>query len=102
MQQIGFFVIINSAFIFGINALFHSGMILGQIGDRIRKFSKRVSKTEYFPNGWIDKPLVSCPACMASLYGTVGFFFTPIDIYLLPVYIIALAGLNDFLHDLRS
>jgi len=43
--------------IFGIHVLFRDNMILGNL------------IPDYFPK-WFVKPLVGCPACMASFWGS--------------------------------
>jgi len=57
----------------------------------------------YYP---IWKTIKGCVTCMASIWGTIGFSyaifldFRPLDwnlLYILPVYLLALAGLNRIL-----
>lgn len=41
------------------------------------------------------KPIIRCVVCMASIYGTLFYFlFTNRDLFLWPVFLGALAGLN--------
>lgn len=47
---------------------------------------------------WLTKPLYNCPPCMASIHSTyVYWFFMPFELhslYIYPIYILALSGLN--------
>lgn len=53
-------IVTCSLFIWGISALFNDGMLLGKLGDELEKMLPEV----------LLKPLISCPICMASVWGT--------------------------------
>lgn len=73
--------------------LFNEGMILGKPGEWMKL---RLPE-------WLHKPLFSCPACMSSIYGTIGYFVgVRGDVFLWPVYCICLCGLNYLLAKLTS
>jgi hypothetical protein len=42
----------------------------------------------------LNKPLFNCAPCMASIYGLPGFYYTDLEWYYYPVYVVALAGIN--------
>lgn len=89
-----------SFIIFGINAVFKPGYLLGRIGDKIRDFSQR-RNTKYFPYGWVHKITIDCPPCMAYYWGVAltwlfGYNFTPYTIF----HLIALSGLNYIINGL--
>lgn len=43
---------------------------------------------------YINKWLWDCPPCMATLYGTIAFFLVCLPLYLLPVFVLSVSGLN--------
>jgi len=49
--------------IFGIHVLFRDNMILGRL---------REETFDHLPT-WYTKPLIGCPACMASFWGTIYY-----------------------------
>lgn len=44
--------------------------------------------------GYFMKPIASCPACMASVHGILMAIWLQMSIQQLPVFLIALCGLN--------
>lgn len=48
---------------------------------------------------WITKPLAECPRCMVSAWGipAVLWTFPDLNLWLLPVYMLAAAGLQELL-----
>lgn len=58
-----------------------------------------VSKTSRVPIQWLHNPLIDCPACMASIYGTLFYWFVyPMVLESLawwPVYCLILCGINS-------
>lgn len=102
-------IVANSLFIHGFSACFADGMIFGGIAKWIEGWDKsgniQVKKRARIPK-WLQKPLYACPTCMASIWGTVGYFVGVIalqDVLPLswaviafwPVYVVCLAGLNS-------
>jgi hypothetical protein len=86
------YLIVNSMIVFGVYTLFHEDMVFGAIGDKIRSLG---DYTQEKYNIDVSKPLVSCPMCMASFWGTLFFFiFTGFTVVYLVPYLIALVGLN--------
>lgn len=76
---------INILVIYGVYAAFSEGMILYPLKVKL--------------NAWIGKrakPIYSCPICMSSVWGTIGFIFLNhfygVEWWYLPVYVLALAG----------
>jgi hypothetical protein len=46
----------------------------------------------------IAKPIIRCVVCMASVYGTLFYFiFTDRNLFVWPIFVIALAGLNHII-----
>lgn len=42
---------------------------------------------------WINKPLWTCPMCMASFHGVLFWlFFQPVTLLLLPIYVVCLSA----------
>jgi len=77
-------LILNCLVIFAVYTLMSEGMLLEKVGNWIRK-----TVGDY----WC-KPLICCPPCMASIHGT-WFYLAYIGLnWTLPVYVLALAGLN--------
>lgn len=76
-----------SLLIFGIWALFETGMILGWLGDALWK---------RWPEAF-SKPIFACPPCMSSVWGTGVWFLTGGDVFWWPYFCIALCGLNRIL-----
>jgi len=92
-------IIINSLFIFGVYSALQRGMILEKLGDLIDKLPE-----------FYRKPLMSCPICMSSVYGSPvywGFYllnqgniFIAIIIYI--CYTFTLAGMNYIITSLLT
>lgn len=81
-------LIFNSLFIFGLSTLFDENNLLEGLG-------KLIEKT--IGTFW-SKPIFLCPACMASVWGTIGFFtFSNLSFWHWPLYCICLCGLNVIL-----
>lgn len=93
--------VLSSFLIIGVHVLFSEGYIFGTIGDKIRNLSAKRSSVE-FPEGWIHKPLIGCPPCMASFWGIFCFWFygIPIFVWQLPFYIITLSGITYILYNI--
>lgn len=80
-------LLVGTAWIWGIKAITTHPFIFWRLANNI----------EHFGGKWICKPLFRCPVCMSSFQGTVLFAFSGLPIYLWPVYIIALAGIQFLL-----
>lgn len=52
-----------------------------------------------FPT-WLQKPLATCPRCMVSAWGTPAalLLFPDLNLWLLPVYMLAACGLQEMMH----
>ena len=52
-----------------------------------------------FPS-WLRKPLAACPRCMVSAWGIPAALlaFPDLNLWLLPVYILAACGLQEAIH----
>lgn len=84
---------ITSLFIFGVNCVFSDGFILGPIGNWMER---------KLPN-WLYLPLVGCPSCQSSIWGTLFFFvMNQFDFTLWPIFCISLCGLNTIVSKLIS
>ncbi len=79
-------IVILSLIIWGFAQLFDEGMILGSIGEKIAGLSPEVR--------WLLKPVILCPPCMASIWGTAASLILGYDIGQALVLIFATAGLN--------
>lgn len=73
----------------GIWTLFNKGMLLGWLGD---VYERRLPE-------WINKPLWSCPQCMASVHGTWIWFAWDGPVELWIPFCLALCGLNRIVSD---
>ena len=83
-------LIVNSLFIIGIHQSTKQGMILNFVTK---------NKLPY----WLKKPLYACPTCMASIHSYVYLVFyslTVDQLKFIPVYILALAGLNTLFNSI--
>lgn len=83
-----YYLFINSFIILSIYNLVQPGMLLGWA----EKYLKRLPK-------WVKNPLYDCPACMASIHSW-PFFYTDLELTFYPAYILALSGVNIFLHSI--
>jgi len=82
---------LSSFLIFGIHVLFRDNMILDQL---------RTNTFDHLPD-LITKPLIGCPACMASLWGT--FYYISFISNAWPEWImfcVMLSGLNWIINGL--
>jgi hypothetical protein len=93
MIQLLQLLIIASLWIWGVHVIFKPGEIFGSFGDIIRKLPK-----------WLVKPTIGCPACMASIHGTVAYLIGHsymheggFSVVLWFLFIICLAGLNHII-----
>ena len=97
-------LIINSLIIWGIYASLQEGFIFGKVGNWIRGNHMVDNEKKFFDDpftkdnlpSWIKKPLATCPICMASIYGTIGYLAL-YDNYTIITYIchiLAIAGLQ--------
>ena len=78
-------IIITSLYINGIFAVTSPGMIF----ERIHIYADQLRLPD-----WIKKPLFDCSVCMSSIHGLyMGFVFN-IELIMLPVFILAVCGLN--------
>ena len=77
-------LLIASLVCFGIWNAFAPGMIFGRLGDI---FERRLPQA-------LQKPLYSCPPCLASIYGSVMWFLLGGDTTLWIPFVIALSGFN--------
>lgn len=93
MTELIQYLLLNSLWIFGFSKLFDAGMIFSKIDV---EFSLWVSPKW----AWIQKPVYSCPPCMASIHGISGFFLSGLDVSHLPIYLISLIGLNTLLQSI--
>ncbi len=82
-------VLLNVLLIAGIWNLFGPGMLLHWLVPTLEKLPKE-----------FQKPLYACPACMASIYGSL-FFILVIkgDFCLLPLHCLAVSGATTLLFD---
>lgn len=72
-------------FVFGVSTLFSRGYIFGKYGDWLIRVIPE----------WISKPLIGCPPCMSSVYGTLAYlFFINGTLTGWVVFCICLCGLN--------
>ncbi len=93
-------LLLNSLIIWGFYYAFLPDMIFSSIADwfdtitieRIK--DDNVVETVYLLE-WLEKPLFSCPYCMASLHSYL-FFTLDLPIYFWPFYILALCGFNGW------
>lgn len=81
--------IFTSLFIFGLHAITRAGQLLAPVHDFL---------LPVLGEKWI-KPVINCPKCMPSVWGTVSFFalwFSGVDIpfAVWPAWCIALSGFN--------
>jgi hypothetical protein len=56
-------------------------------------------RTNVFP-AWIRKPIYECPRCMVSAWGIPAALLTfpDLNLWLLPVYLLAACGLQEAIH----
>jgi hypothetical protein len=82
-------LIYASLFIWGIKCLFSEGFIF--------YFDK-----SHWPS-WVKKPLLTCPPCMSSVYGTLWFLYMETGGVMAWVqFCVMLCGLNYFITQLIS
>jgi len=85
---------ISSLWIWGVIFIFKHGQIFGCAGDLIRRIMPK----------WFYKPLIGCPACCASVHGSIIYllahslvhadgFYWPLWIF----FIVSLWGLNHII-----
>lgn len=77
-------IIILSLMIWGVAALFTEGMLLEKAGAAIEQSKYR----------WFFKPLVLCPPCMSSVWGTAASLYLGCDVAHWFTLVFATAGLN--------
>ena len=75
---------IGCLIIVGIWNAFKPGMVMGWLG---KIWDRRL------PEG-LNKPIWSCPPCMASVHGTWIWFLFGGDLTFWPAFVLALSGLN--------
>lgn len=90
------YLLLTSAWIWGVNCLFSEDHIFEKAGDWV---------FDNMPE-WVYKPTIGCAACMSSIHGTIAYFilFDRNAVYLRSVYVlqwwafcICLCGLNFLL-----
>jgi hypothetical protein len=85
-----------SLVIWAVHILFQEGHLLEEVGARI---------TKDFGEKW-SKPLINCPICMSSFWGTIlftGWYVKQWDDFLaLPTFIMCLCGLQVLLTRLTT
>lgn len=79
-------ILILSALIWGLACLFTEGMIFGWIGSRIENMDDRYK--------WLLKPIILCPPCMSSVWGSVAALYLGYDISHWLVLVFTTVGLN--------
>lgn len=85
--------LINNLCLWAVFASFKEGMIFGKLGEWIEK-----KLGEYW-----SKPLIGCPVCMPSIYGSIGFLiFITNPLYIWPVYVVTMVGANYIISQLIS
>lgn len=96
MSEIMLLMLFNSGVVIGVFFATKSDQILGFAGDAVRLLPE-----------WIHKPVLSCPPCMSSVWGTaiwfsMGFTYVPLSLFdrlfYWPFYILALCGFVRFLN----
>lgn len=92
------FALVNSSFIWGLYAATQYSFDLnGNITDK-EILWKLKYYAEKLPTN-IAKPLILCPICMSSVWGSIFFLSYNYNYYLyLPIYIICLAGLQYIIY----
>lgn len=83
-------LIIGALVIIAVHNLFADGMLLGWLG---RIFDRRLPEP-------MQKPIYTCRACMASVYGSALWVWAKGDVYTWPVFVIALSGLMVILSEI--
>ena len=98
MNDTTIFFIFNSLVIFGIHAVTRDGQLLWPL-------AKWIYNKIPLTNGGqgVVKALIDCPPCMASTYGTIGFFllvYPALGLWWLPGWVLSLCGFNYLLNKL--
>lgn len=84
MSQFPLLLLVGCLICIGIWNAFKPDMILGCLG---RIWDKRLPEM-------LQKPLYSCPPCMASIYGSALWILAGGDLTFWLPYVLALSGLN--------
>lgn len=99
MIEFIFYILVSSAWIFGVNCLFAKNHLFEKIGGWA---------DENLPE-WIYKPTIGCAACMSSVWGLLWFFIglplcfhDALPLRLLIPFLICLCGFNYFLLKLTT
>jgi|SRR3954468_22220696 hypothetical protein len=91
-----FLILGNALWICGV---WHAALpcqILDPIATWMAGNSKSFPPMEGHVPEWINKPLLTCPICMASVHGTAGWFvFGQGPLWHWPIYVVALSGLME-------
>jgi len=96
MVNLILFLFFNASIIIGVHFATRPDQVLGWLGDAIRVFPDI-----------IKKPLIECPPCQSSVWGTavwwtLGFTYLPLStferLWQWPFYILALCGFVRFLN----
>ena len=97
-------IIINSLIIWGVYASLQDDFIFGGLGMLIRGYHYKLDDRSnpikidnyWIFKKWVQKPLCTCPICMSSIYGTIGYLalYDNYTIITYICYIFAIAGLN--------
>lgn len=77
-------VVILALMLWGVSAAFEEGMVLGWLGTWLEKRMPVL----------ILKPLIMCPACMSSVYGTAWSLYFDYSLEQAAILILATCGLN--------
>ena len=83
MKRLLLLMLFNGLVIIGV----HEATGPGEIGEDIGRFAEKKLPP------WIAKPLVSCPPCQASVWGSaIYWLFGPRNLLLWIPYVLALSG----------
>ncbi len=83
------FIIVMALVAQGAYAAMQEGMVLHPVGRLLALLPL-----------WLHKPTHTCPVCMVSAWGLPALYYTsyftaaPIEVALLPIYLLAAAGIN--------
>lgn len=91
-------LVVSSLWIWGFHCVFSPGFIGYDSVEKLFQYLIGHAKGRII---WSDmhkkyilKPIISCPACMASVHGILMAIWLQMPIQQLPVFLIALCGLN--------
>ena len=99
-------ILISVFVIQGIHGTTRKGMALGFVEQFWTNTEQKKSRLSRFISNFLSDPLSECPVCMSSIWGIGLFFifsafpFFMIEPWLLPVFLMAIAGINSLIADL--